>query len=345
MSVSASRPALQTETSCAICGTHEYEVVGNRDRNGRPLRTVLCTSCGLVWTNPRPSDADVDRYYAASYRVDYAGQHVPSTRKILRGLIGAEERRQIFAAEVIAGDHVLDIGCGAGEFVFLLRARGVDASGIEPGQEFSDFSRRVMQVPIQTATVESATVAPASQRLITMFHMLEHAADPRRTLSTIRSWLAPEGRLVVEVPSVDATVQAPAHRFHYAHLYNFTAATLGAIGEAAGLSVVRTLQSDDGGNVMCVFSVDANGPRGIAPVSIPDNVATLRRVFRTHTTLGHYAGLTPYRRALHRLTRRRREDQQLRRLPTIEAVLEWGRDLATGARTSGVSVAVSERTR
>ena len=99
------------------------------------------------------------------YRVDYAGQHVPSRRKILRGLIGAEERRQLFAADLPSGERVLDIGCGAGEFVFLLRARGVEATGIEPGEEFSDFSRRVMQVPIQTATVESATVAPASQRL------------------------------------------------------------------------------------------------------------------------------------------------------------------------------------
>jgi hypothetical protein len=195
-----------------------------------------------------------------------------------------------------------------------------------------------MQVPIQTATVESATVAAASERLITMFHMLEHAADPLRTLLTIRGWLAPEGRLVVEVPSVDATVQAPAHRFHYAHLYNFTAATLGALGEAAGLSVVRTTPSEDGGNVMCVFAVNARGPRGIAPVSLPDNVARLRHVFRTHRALGHYASVTPYRRAFQRLARRRREDRQLNRLATMEAVLDWGRGLS-------ISRGVSERNR
>lgn len=343
MSVTAPRPALQTETACALCGPHEYEVVGTRDRNGRPLQTVLCTSCGLVWTNPRPSDADVDRYYASTYRVDYARQHVPSRRKILRGLIGGEERRRLFAPELTAGNRVLDIGCGAGEFVFLLRARGIEAAGIEPGEEFSDFSRRVMQVPIETATVESATVAPASQRLITMFHMLEHAANPRRTLSTIRGWLAPEGRLVVEVPSADATVQAPAHRFHYAHLYNFTGATLAAIGEAAGLSLVQTLHSDDGGNVMCVFTADARGPRAIAPVSLPGNVAQLRQVFRTHRTFGHYASLTPYRRALQRFARRRHEDRQLKALPTMEAVLEWGRTLSAVAPPSGISADASRR--
>jgi SAM-dependent methyltransferase len=276
----------------------------------------------------------VDRYYASTYRVDYARQHVPSRRKILRGLIGAEERRQLFAKELRAGDRVLDIGCGAGEFVFVLRSRGVEATGIEPGEEFSDFSRRVMQVPIQTATVESATVSAGSQRLITMFHMLEHAADPLRALSTLRGWLDPEGRLVVEVPSVDATVQAPAHRFHYAHLYNFTAATLSAIGEAAGLSVLKTMHSDDGGNVMCVFGVDPRGPRAIAPVSLPDNVARLRSVFRTHRTVGHYAGFTPYRRAFQRLARRRREGRQLKLLPTMEAVLEWGRSVSVSPGAS-----------
>lgn len=273
----------------------------------------------------------MDRYYASAYRVDYAGQHVPSRRKLLRGMIGADERRRLFAADLRVADRVLDIGCGAGEFVFLLRAAGIDASGVEPGQEFSDFSRRVMHVPIQTSTVETAGVPAGSQRLITMFHMLEHAADPRRTLAAIREWLAPGGRLVVEVPSIDATVQAPAHRFHYAHLYNFTAATLGAIGQAAGLSVLRTLHTSDGGNVMCVFTADARGPRESTAVSLPENVARLRTVFRTHKSLGHYVSLTPYRRAFERLARRRREDRQLKTLPTVEAVLEWGRRLSTAA--------------
>ena len=327
MPVSAARPALGTETPCALCGPHEYEVVGLKDRNGRPLRTVMCTSCGLVWTNPRPSDADVDRYYASTYRVDYARQHVPSRRKLLRGLLGGDERRQLFAGNIRAGDRVLDIGCGAGEFVFLLRSLGIDATGIEPGEEFSDFSRRVMQAPIQTATVESAVVAPGSQRLITMFHMLEHAADPRRTLAAIRHWLAPDGRLVVEVPNVAATVQAPAHRFHYAHLHNFTAATLGAVGRRAGLQVLETRHSDDQGNVMCVFGT-AGDDRSSGPVALPDNVAQLRQVFRSHTPFLHYLTRVPYRRALHRLARRRSEDRLLSGLPTIEAVLEWGQRLA-----------------
>ncbi|MGG7377668.1 methyltransferase domain-containing protein, partial [Escherichia coli] len=88
---------------------------------------------------------------------------------------------------------------------------------------------------------DRASVEPHSQSLITMFHMLEHVADPRRTLATIREWLLPGcGRLFVEVPNVLSTVQAPRHRFHYAHLYNYSAATLEAFGNAAGLRLVSS---------------------------------------------------------------------------------------------------------
>ena len=324
------RPVPQAETACALCGRREYEVVSQKDRRGHPLRTVMCTACGLVWTNPRPTAADVDRYYASSYRIDYARQRVPSRRKILRGLLGAEERRRAFASLLGPDVRVLDVGCGAGEFVYLLRHHGVDASGIEPGAEFAEFSRRVMQIPIQTATVESATVAAGSIQLITLFHMLEHVADPCQTLSALRNWLDPDrGRLVVEVPSIDSTGQAPDHRFHYAHLYNFTGATLAALGQAAGFMVLDISHTGDGGNVTGVFAISS--PQPPPPAGLPGNVARLRTVFGRHTPLRHYSSPRPYRRAFGRLARRWREDRLLSRLPTTEALLEWARRGMPGA--------------
>ena len=106
--------------------------------------------------------------------------------------------------------------------------------------------------------------------------------------------------VVVEVPNVASTVQAPSHRFHYAHLYHFTAATLAALGEAAGLRLVRTTYSD-GGNVTCVFRGDADEAR--RPVGWKRMVRT-RSLLQTHTALRHYLSPTPYCRAIARLARR-----------------------------------------
>ena len=48
-------------------------------------------------------------------------------------------------------------------------------------------------------------------------------------IGTVRDWLKPDGHVVVEVPNVESTVQAPSHRFHYAHLYHFSGSTLAAL--------------------------------------------------------------------------------------------------------------------
>ena len=316
----AERPQPREETACAVCGRREYEVVSLVDRRGRPLRTVMCTGCGLIWTNPRPSIEDMNRYYATEYRLDYSHARSPTRRKLLRGFLGGEERRRALGALLGPGARVLDVGCGAGEFVCLLRRHGLEASGIEPGEEYADFSRRVLGIPIQTARVDTALIEPGSQDVITLFHVLEHASDPRATLTLTRGWLTAAGRIVVEVPNIDSDVQAPRHRFHYAHLYNFNAVTLGALGQAVGLRLADAWYSDDGGNITAVFGA---GSILAGPKAFPENVAGMRQLFRRHTSVRHYLSATPYRRAMARLKRRWQEDRLLRRLGTVEAVIDW----------------------
>src|SRR5687767_6720263 len=202
------RPAASEETACNLCGSRDHVVVGRADRDGRPLQSVLCRVCGLVFTNPRPSAADIDRYYATEYRADYKGAAAPPLRKIVRGMLGAKDRQRSLGTLLRPGAAVLDVGCGAGEFVYLLSQAGVEASGLEPGREYADFARGTLGIPIQTATVDAAVVAPASQDVVTMFHALEHVADPLGILRRVRGWLKPGGALVVEVPNIDSTVQA-----------------------------------------------------------------------------------------------------------------------------------------
>jgi len=315
------RPPAIEETACNLCGRYDVETVGTVDRNGRPLRTVLCRGCGLIWTNPRPSEAEIDRYYATSYRVDYTHRRTPTLRKILRGMLGAQDRRRSLRLLIREGSRTVDVGCGAGEFVFLLRHLGTDALGIDLGEEYAEFSRRVFGVPVQIATVETAVIEPGSQDLVTMFHALEHVADPRGTLNIVRGWLKKGGALVVEAPNVNSTVQAPRHRFHFAHLFSFNEATLGALGETAGLRLARSYLSDDGGNVTCIFRRLSDQRR--ETVALPENVERVRRILRTHTSARHYLSTVPYRRALRRLERRWREDRLLRRLLTVDAIVAW----------------------
>lgn len=313
------RPAADDVTPCNLCGASNEVVVGTRDRDGHPLRTVLCRSCGLVWVNPRPTDAAMDAYYRTEYRSDYKGHTAPPLRKLVRGFLGAAARRSELVP--LGARTMLDVGCGAGELVYLMRRAGVEASGLEPGVEFAGFARDVLRLPVQTSSVSTADVPSGSLDLVTMFHALEHVADPRRVLSTVRSWLRPGGHLLVEVPNVAARVQAPGHQYHYAHLYHFTGSTLAAIGEAVGLRSIQTTFSPDGGNVTCVFRHTGDGPR--PAVGLEAEAARTLATLTTHSAVRHYLSTVPYRRAIGRLQRRLAEDRLLRRLNTVEDAVSW----------------------
>src|SRR5688500_5684856 len=151
-----SRPAPTEETVCNLCGASDYEVVATSDRDGRPLRTVMCRVCGLVWVNPRPSVDDMNAYYATEYRADYTGAAAPPLRKIVRGMLGAHDRWRALRPLLRDGAALVDVGCGAGVFVYLLRRRHVDASGIEPGRVYVEVERQTMGSTMQMWSVAYA---------------------------------------------------------------------------------------------------------------------------------------------------------------------------------------------
>ena len=78
---------------CNLCGNHEITVIGDYSRSGKPLKTVLCNNCGLVWSAELPHNPR--SFYENDYRVAYKGTYKPKPKHILRagkialGMIGS----------------------------------------------------------------------------------------------------------------------------------------------------------------------------------------------------------------------------------------------------------------
>ena len=283
---------------CNLCGARDVEVIGDRDREGRPLRTTLCRRCGLVWSNPRPIEEEVRRYYSREYRRDYKGHSTPPLRHVARSGRGALNRHRALAPYLAAGNRILDVGAGGGEVVYVLRRLGFDARGLEPDEQYARHAREALGVPVDTGFVQDVTFAHGSFDVITMYHSLEHVEDPSAILARLRSWLTDRGRLLVEVPNIEAQCIAPAHRFHFAHFYGFSRATLEAIGRKVGFQPVHTWTSPDGGNLIAVFrAVSAGEPAAENPA----NYRQVLRAVRTHTSMSYYSSRYPYVGPLRRL--------------------------------------------
>jgi SAM-dependent methyltransferase len=321
-------PAIDCPIVCNLCGSADIEELGTRDRDRRRLRTTICRRCGLVWSNPRPPAEEVRRYYSREYRLDYKGQTTPSLRHTARSGRGALSRYHMLAPFLNSGDRVFDAGAGSGEVVYVLRRFGFDASGLEPDEQCARHAREALGVPVQTGFVQDIFFPPASFKVITMYHALEHVEDPCAILARLRTWLADDGRLLVEVPNIEARCIAPSHRFHFAHFYNFNRATLEGVGRKAGFDPIETTTSPDGGNLIAVFRQSTATKH---PEADSKNYRRVRDVVKKHTMLAYYGSPAPYAGPIGRLRAFLEDRRATRGCQTPREVLDALIDRSTSA--------------
>lgn len=287
---------------CDLCGGTNTDELSRVDRRGAYLRTVICRRCGLVFSDPRPSSEAIRDYYEHSYRLDYKQAYQPDAKHIYRAAKVAVERVRSFASILREGDRVLDFGAGAGEVVYVLRTLGYDATGFEPNVGYCRFASETLGLPVTHGLYQKMQFEPESYDVVVAFHVFEHLESPLHAFSTVHRWLRCGGRLLVEVPNVEATCQWPRSRFHSAHLYNFNPASLEMAGQRTGYAVVSTTVSSDGGNVSVLFQAQRDSP----PVKgdIPGNYERVRQIVRRHKAWRHFLTPYPYVRPLRKLLAR-----------------------------------------
>jgi 2-polyprenyl-3-methyl-5-hydroxy-6-metoxy-1,4-benzoquinol methylase len=305
---------------CNLCGSKDVEEIGRLDRKRQPLRSVICKRCGLIWTDPRPLEDEIVNFYTEDYRLEYKGCYQPDLQHVYRAGRGAVDRYRQIRKLLDRHMTVLDVGSGAGEFVYVMRRLGFDARGVEPNRGYALFARDKLGLPIEIGVAQEVELPVASFDLVTMHHIVEHLTDPSSILSRARSWLRDSGWLVIEVPNVEATCQAPLSRFHAAHLYNFNPQTLEAMGEKAGFSVYQTSLSADGGVVMTIFRKTAITSQPAR--EIPGNYERIRGTLKRHTNFAHYLSGHPYARPLEKVRRHLEEKRAVKNFQTARDILD-----------------------
>lgn len=301
---------LEYVAACEICGSAEFTVVGEKDRNGAPLHTVLCDQCGLVFTNPRPTSVANERFYRETYRLEYKQTSQPLLKHTYRAGRLASERFAYVSPFMVPHGSVLDVGAGGGEFLFLLRSRGYTVQGIEPNVGYAEFARKSLGLPVTTATYQQADIGPESQDMVTSFHVFEHLDHPLDALLQLSRWAKLGGCMFVEVPNVLSECQWPHSRFHRAHQYHFSPTTLAHLGTRIGLAVLETFTSKDSGNAMAVFQ-KTQTTHILNPIEDRQHASQVRNHLKSHTWLRHLFSPYPYVRPITRFLNSCREQADI----------------------------------
>jgi GT2 family glycosyltransferase len=97
---------------------------------------------------------------------------------------------------------LLDLGCGTGDFAALAASEGIKTLAIDKKLPFSTtLHRTVENLTLKESKIENFNLKRRFN-VVTMYHVLEHVDNPKKTLKKAKKWLKPNGILVIESPLV-----------------------------------------------------------------------------------------------------------------------------------------------
>lgn len=281
-------PLVEAMTPCPSCGGLQALPVCDVDgKTGEPLRTVMCIGCGLGRIDPLPDRLVLEAWYRDAYREEYKSSIQPKMRHVLRAGRNARDRWSWLISHTPLPDgfrRTLDVGSSSGEYVFLMKQLGFDATGIEPHAGYAAYARDQLGLNIlHGALLDHVDHIPAgSLHLVSMFHVLEHTVSPVETLATFRRLLASHGLLFIEVPG-STRLCGQATLFFKAHTLHFTGPTLRQVVERAGFEVLA-LEAPWNGNIHLLARPSQRQEAVPVPsTTFPDH--SMWRAARMRTTL------------------------------------------------------------
>ena len=220
--------------ACNLCGGTHWETL---EAEGG-VRVVRC-ACEMVFLTPQPSRPSLEEAYGESYYRAWDGQARRRDRIWRR-------RIERVAALAPPPGQLLDVGCGAGEFLRAARARGWTVAGTELSAYAATAAGDGLRVI--PGEVWEADLPAGAFDVVTCWHVIEHVRDPRRAVEEVGRLLRPGGWLILATPNLDDRIFQAAYLLArgrrprlYApgereiHLFCFSARTLRRLVESAGL--------------------------------------------------------------------------------------------------------------
>lgn len=199
-----------------------------RDR-GVNLEINQCSGCGLVQLSNDP---------------------VPYFRQVIRAAAVSKEMNEFRAKQFskfaqkfsLAGKKVVEIGCGRGEFLKIIRDAGMDAFGIEDaGEAVAWCNSQGLRVSQGFVENENMGIENGPFAAFFILNFLEHLPEPNLVLRGICNNLSDNAVGLVEVPNFDMIVRKNLFsEFTSDHLFYFTKVTLETTLMLNGFEIIES---------------------------------------------------------------------------------------------------------
>ena len=216
-------------SNCPVCSGGDFLsllICNDYSTTKEDFTIVSCNSCDFTFTNPRPDDENLGKYYLSDKYIS----HTNTSKGLFETLYqmvrkyAISQKLKLLVRFSESKNH-LDIGCGTGEFLSACKNAGFKTKGIEP----SELARKQAIKNYNLDVYENTDLSQfenSSFHTITMWHVLEHVPNLNETIENFSRILEKNGSVIIAVPNLKswdakyykefwAAWDVPIHLWHF----------------------------------------------------------------------------------------------------------------------------------
>jgi len=225
------------ENSCCPCGEEKFDRLAERDVFALPIGTVICKSCGLIRSNPRPTPETYARYYQEYMfrdlysRTNHAREETAVDKFIEHQRKRGQEILDVLAPFLPSGRplNVLEVGSGPGGLMIAFQKQGHRCVGIDLSDQYIETGHS-LGLDLRVGTLQDFPDLREMDVILTN-HYLEHVSDLNREIEEFGKRLrADTGLLYVGVPGFFSLEHMLHHDFleliQFSHTFIYDLASL-----------------------------------------------------------------------------------------------------------------------
>lgn len=219
--------------ACPVCKGTSFKLIHTCTdfvASGESFNIEECQECQLQFTNPRPDEKEIGRYYQSDKYISHAGSdksELGVTYKLYDIIRNYSIGKKLdLIKEYHKSGNLLDLGCGLGYFLDGVKN---DATFNALGADVSDEAITYVKKKFDIEVINEASlnqVAENSFDVITQWHVMEHVHQLEQRIKHLKHMLKPGGTMFIAVPiseSWDAKYykafwdgyDVPRHLYHF----------------------------------------------------------------------------------------------------------------------------------
>lgn len=206
---------------------------------------VSCETCSFVFTNPRPKNSSLSKYYNSKSYIS----HTNKKDGFFNWMYQAARKYAIKKKVLLLQKHSktknhLDFGCGTGEFLNACRKNGFNVKGVEPSKKARSQAIKNYKLDVR----EDSSLKGFNNHQfnsISLWHVLEHVPELTKTVSEIKRVLDDNGVLIIAVPN-HKSWDAKHYKELWAawdvpiHLWHFSKNSIELLFKNHGFKLIKT---------------------------------------------------------------------------------------------------------